>query len=56
MSEKKKPEDEKVVYFPGKPGFYKKGPGEFKMSLGDLDDLVDEVESDEDPEPPDAAG
>jgi hypothetical protein len=37
-------DDEKVVYFPGKPGFYKKAPGEFKLVLGNLEDLIEEAE------------
>jgi len=41
MTDKK---DDNVEYFPGKPGFYKKGAGEFKISFGGLDDLVEEAE------------
>ena len=45
MSEDKK---DNVEYFPGKSGFYKKGPGEFKLDLGNLDDLIEEAEEDSD--------
>lgn len=41
MSERK---DDNVEYFPGKPGFYKKGPGEFKLTFGTLEDFIEEAE------------
>lgn len=42
MSDKK--DEDNVEYFPGKPGFYKKGPGKFKISFGTLDEIVEKVE------------
>lgn len=37
--------DDNVEYFPGKkPGFYKKGAGDFKISLGSLDDFIEGAE------------
>jgi hypothetical protein len=48
-------EKDKVVYFPGKAGFYKKGPGEFKLDLGNLDDLIEEAEPDGPEDPEDSA-
>lgn len=41
MSDDKK---DNVEYLPGKPGFYKKAPGEFKISFGNLEDLVEGAE------------
>lgn len=38
-------EKDNVEYFPGKkPGFSKKGAGEFKMGFGSLDDFIEEAE------------
>jgi len=45
MSEDK---NDNVEYFPGKPGFYKKGQCQFKLTFGSLEDLL--FSSEVDPE------
>jgi hypothetical protein len=41
-----KTDEDNVVYLNGKPGFYKKGPGQFKLSFGSLEDLVEKARED----------
>ncbi|MFA5801298.1 MAG: hypothetical protein WC911_02355 [Thermoleophilia bacterium] len=40
-------ENDNVEYLPGKPGFYKKGAGAFKLNLGNLDELIEKAEEKE---------
>ena len=38
----KENDKDKVVYFPGKPGFYKKGPLHFRLDFGTIEELQED--------------
>lgn len=50
-----KADDDNVVYLDRKPGFYKKGPGEFKLHFGTWDEMSEKAreESEVEPDKPD---
>ena len=37
-------DEDNVVYLKRKPGFYKKGPGQFGLYLGTLEEIAEEAE------------
>lgn len=42
------PEDDNVTHLHGKPGFYKKGPCQFSLYFGTLDEMVEKAEKEND--------
>ncbi|MHB1361883.1 MAG: hypothetical protein ACYCW5_04710 [Thermoleophilia bacterium] len=50
-NEERKPDEDNVSYLLRKPGFYKKGPGQFKLYLGTVEEIVEMARRKKEEEP-----